>query len=57
MDFDWFTIGGIILIAIGILAYFVGKSGAGGMNAEKAQTFLAIGVILGIVLVLIGAFM
>ena len=56
MDFDWFTIGGILLILIGIAAFFMGKGGSGGMTPERGQMLLAVGVIGGILLVAIGWF-
>jgi hypothetical protein len=54
---NWLYIGGVILIIVGIAAYFMGKKGAGGMTPERGQMFLAVGVILGIILVLAATFM
>ena len=42
---------GIILMIVGVLGYFMGKKGAAGLNEDSGQKLLAIGVILGLILV------
>lgn len=53
----WLYVIGVILIAGGIIAHFMGKKGAGGITPERGQMLLTVGVILGIILVLVATFM
>ena len=47
---------GIILLIIGIVGYFLGAKGIGGISAEMGKMLLVVGVILGIILILINTF-
>ena len=47
---------GILLMIIGVAAFFMGKKGAAGITPERGQMLLAVGVILGIILVIASYF-
>lgn len=43
---------GIALMIVGVLAFFMGKKGVAGLTPERGQMLLAVGVILGVILVI-----
>ena len=48
---------GIVLMIVGVIAFFMGKKGAAGLTEERGQMLLAVGVILGIILVIVSYMM
>jgi len=53
---EYFYYFGVILLIIGIVGYFLGAKGIGGISAEMGKMLLVVGVILGIILILIQTF-
>ena len=47
---------GIVLLVIALVAYLLGARGVAGMSAGLGKTFLLVGLVVGLILILVGAF-
>lgn len=56
MDVGNFFYIGIVLLIIGIIAYFLGAKNIAGISAGLGKMLLVIGVILGIIMLLVSVF-
>ena len=45
---------GIVLFIIAIVAYLLGARGVAGMSAGLGRTFLVVGLVVGLILVILG---
>lgn len=45
---------GIVLLVIALVAYLLGARGVAGMSAGLGRTFLLVGLVLGLILLVIG---
>ncbi len=45
---------GIVLFIIAIVAYLLGARGVAGMSAGLGRTFLLVGLVVGVILVILG---
>jgi uncharacterized membrane protein YtjA (UPF0391 family) len=45
---------GIVLLVIALIAYLLGARGVAGMSAGLGRTFLMVGLVLGLILIVIG---
>ena len=46
---------GIVLLVIALIAYLLGARGVAGMSAGLGKTFLLVGLVLGLILIVVGA--
>lgn len=46
---------GIVLLVIALIAYLLGARGVAGMTAGLGKTFLIVGLVLGLILIVVGA--
>ena len=46
---------GIVLCVIALIAYLLGARGVAGMTAGLGKTFLLVGLVVGLILILVGA--
>ena len=45
---------GIVLLVIALIAYVLGARGVAGMTAGLGKTFLLVGLVLGLILIVVG---
>jgi uncharacterized membrane protein YtjA (UPF0391 family) len=45
---------GIVLLVIALIAYLLGARGVAGMSAGLGRTFLMVGLVLGLILIVVG---
>ena len=45
---------GIVLMVIALIAYILGARGVAGMTAGLGKTFLLVGLVLGLILIVVG---
>ncbi len=45
---------GIVLLVIALVAYLLGARGVAGMSAGLGRTFLLVGLVLGLILIVLG---
>ena len=45
---------GIVLLIIALVAYLLGARGVAGMSAGLGRTFLIVGLVLGLILIVLG---
>ena len=46
---------GIVLLIIALVAYLLGARGVAGMSAGLGKTFLLVGLVIGLILIVVGA--